>query len=296
MNTRIVKINTGTLFFARSGGFSLVELMIAMTLGLFLIAGVGTVYMSSKKTYKLQGQTAELDENARAAMRALKQHIAHAGYASSSGVVIDNYIIPGGTIISGTPCADGASNINNTASIGTSVDGSGVAGDTIGLAFMADSSLAADCTGGVLRAECLPPAAPGFTSRLIYNSFSVGDSSINNSLNSAVPMLRCGGSLHSLRQSWAQGVESIQFLYGVDSDTDGAVENYWNATTVASNAVWDKIISVQVGLLVRSVEPVFDSARSETFQVLDELITRNDRFQRGVYTTTVRLKNVARRM
>ncbi len=296
MSKKNLQLNTSWSFSSRCGGFSLVELMIAMTLGLFLIAGVGTVYVGSKQTYKLQGQTAELDENARAALRALKQHIAHAGYASDSGVTIDNYIIPNGTVISGASCADGASNINNAATIATSADGTGIAGDTIGLTFMADSGLAVDCTGGVLRNACLPPNAPGFTSRLIYNSFSVGPSSVRNSLNQTVPMLRCGGSLHVNRQAWARGVESVQFLYGIDSDTDGSVENYWNATTVAASNMWDKIISVQVGILVRSVEPAFQDARSEVYQVLDRSISRNDRFQRGVYTTTVRLKNVARRM
>ncbi|PIE00611.1 MAG: hypothetical protein CSA79_03105 [Thiothrix nivea] len=296
MNKKNLQLKTNRPFFSRCGGFSLVELMIAMILGLFLIAGVGTVYISSKQTYKLQGQTAELDENARTALRALKQHIAHAGYASDSGMVINNYIIPSGTAVSGTSCADGASNISNANRIDASTDGPGIAGDTIGLTFMADSGLAVDCTGGVLRNACLPPNAPGFTSRLIYNSFSVATSSVRNSLNQTVPMLRCGGSLNANRQAWARGVESVQFLYGIDSDTDGSVENYWNATKVATENAWDKIISVQVGILVRSVEPAFQDARSEVYQVLDRSIPRNDRFQRGVYTTTVRLKNVARRM
>lgn len=284
----------------RSEGFTLVELMIAMTLGFFLIAGIGTVYIGSKNTYKLQGQTAELDENARHAIRALKQHIAHAGYASTSGNPIANYIIPTGTDLSAAAatCANGSPNISSVAAIATSTDRTTSAGDTIGLIFMADASLAADCTGGTLNSECLPPMAPSPEARLIYNSFSVGNSSIKNSRGDTVPMLRCGGSRHSNRQDWARGVENIQFLYGVDFDGDGSVDNYWNATAVTASATyaWDKIISVRVGLLVRSVEPVFDTDRSETYQVLDRSITKNDRFKRGVYTTTVRLKNVARRM
>lgn len=291
----IMKSNNHSM---RSEGFTLVELMIAMTLGFFLIAGIGTVYIGSKNTYKLQGQTAELDENARHAIRALKQHIAHAGYASTSGSPVTNYIIPAGTDLSAAAatCADGSSNINSVAAIETSTDSTASAGDTIGLIFMADNSLAADCTGGTLDNACLPPAAPGPEARLIYNSFSVGNSSIKNSRGDTVPMLRCGGSRHSNRQDWARGVENIQFLYGVDQAADGSVDNYWNATAVSAAGAWDRIISVRVGLLVRSVEPVFDTDRSETYQVLDQSITKNDRFKRGVYTTTVRLKNVARRI
>nr|CAA6828973.1 MAG: Unknown protein [uncultured Thiotrichaceae bacterium] len=292
-----ITINKSKLI--RLRGFTLVELLIAMTLGFFLIAGVGTVYIGSKKTYKLQAQVAELDENARHAMRALKQHIAHAGYASSTGVVLDNYIIPTGTDLAAleATCSDGVSNVSSMGPIAASFDGAGLAGDTIGLAFMADGSLASDCTGGVLRSECLPPDAPSVEARLIYNSFSVGNSANRNSIKGLVPMLRCGGSRNASRQDMARGVENIQFLYGVDFNGDGSVDNYWNATTVDNSPVyaWGKIISVRVGLLVRSVEPVFDDNLEVTYQVLDQNITKTDRFKRGVYTTTVRLKNVARR-
>ena len=88
----------------------------------------------------------------------------------------------------------------------------------------------------------------------------------------------------------------MQFQYGVDSDADGAVDNYWNATTVEINGAWDDIISVRVGLLVRSVNPVFERIVAESFLVLDELVTTSDRYRRNVYTTTIRLKNVARRI
>ncbi len=222
-------------------GFTLVELLIAMTLGFFLIAGIGTVYIGSKKTYKLQGQTAELDENARHAMRALKQHIAHAGYASTSGIVIPNYVIPAGTSLAAAAatCADGSSNINAATVLATSSDGAGVAGDTIGLIYMADDGLATDCAGGVLQPECLPPAAPSPEARFIYNSFSVGNSSIRNTRGDLVPMLRCGGSRNAVQRDWARGVENIQFLYGVDADNDGSVDNYWNATKMTvSSAVF----------------------------------------------------------
>ena len=294
----------------RSKGFTLVELMIAMTLGFFLIAGVGTVYLGSKKTYKLQGQTAELDENARHALRALKHHIAHAGYASTSGVILDNYIIPDGASISTATCADGNPNIAPGATIETSGDGSVASsaaiaqilaeGDTLGLRFMADDNLATDCLGGALIAACLPPVAPSLESRLIYNSFSIARSSIDNNRDDFVPMLRCRGSRNVNGQDMARGVENIQFLYGVDQaadgSSDGSVDSYWNATAVSAANAWDKIISVRVGLLIRSVEPVFDDNRAETYQVLDQSIAKNDRYQRGVYSTTIRLKNVARRM
>jgi len=66
-------------------GFSLVEIMISLALGLFIMAGISTVYVSTKETYALRDQISELDENARTAMNALRTHLEAAGYASKAG-------------------------------------------------------------------------------------------------------------------------------------------------------------------------------------------------------------------
>ncbi len=289
----------------KNQGFTLVELLLAMALGIFLIAGVSTVYISSKQTYNVRDQTSELDENARVALRALKQHVEHAGYASTTGMVIPNFILPTGTSVTAENCADGSLNIQNTAIIAASTDRVAAdGGDTIGLTYMADRQLSSDCTGAALISDptdpaeisqCLPPESANRAASYIYNSFEVG-SSRTNSIGDAIPELRCGGSLNSIRQPWAEGIENVQFQYGIDSNDDGAVDNYWNATTVDASGAWDNIISVRVGLLVRSVNPVFERAVAEEFQVLDQVITTLDRYRRNVYTTTIRLKNVARRI
>ncbi|MGB0845964.1 MAG: PilW family protein [Thiolinea sp.] len=280
-------------------GFTLVELMLAMALGIFLIAGVSTVYISSKQTYKVRDQTSELDENARVALRALKHHIEHAGYASTTGMLVPNYVIPGGTVIASSNCADGTPNIVNTAVINTTVDRDASAGgDTIGVIYMADRQLNADCSGTTMvptREQCLPPASANRTASFVYNSFSVG-STRTNSMGDDVPALRCGGSLNNNLQPWAEGIENIQFQYGIDNNGDGAVDNYWSADAVDAGGVWENIITVRVGLLVRSIDPVFEQAVAESYQVLDQVIGTTDRYRRNVYTTTIRLKNVARRI
>ena len=277
-------------------GFTLVELMVAMTLGIFLIAGVGTVYISSTKTYKLQDQTSELDENARTALRALKYHIEHAGYASTTGMVVPNYIISNGTVITATSCTDGDPHIRDTTLISTSNDQATAAnGDTIGIIYMADADLQTDCTGNALRSQCLPPDSANRATSYVYNSFTITNNQ-NNSAGDPIPSLTCGGSTTAVSQPWAEGIENLQFQYGIDSNGDGSVENYWNATDVSSSNMWGSIITVRVGLLVRSVDPVFDQAAAESYQVLDQNIDTNDRYRRSVYTTTIRLKNVARRV
>lgn len=62
-------------------GMSLVEVMLAMLLGLFLIAGFIQIYLSTQKTFYMQQALTELQENGRFAAHFLSENIRMAGYA-----------------------------------------------------------------------------------------------------------------------------------------------------------------------------------------------------------------------
>ncbi len=66
----------------RSGqrGFSVVEIMIALTISLVLLAGVYKIYLGSKQSYRLTEGEARLQENGRFAMYFLTRTIRGAGY------------------------------------------------------------------------------------------------------------------------------------------------------------------------------------------------------------------------
>lgn len=64
----------------RQSGFTLVELMVAMTLSVVLMAGVINIYISTKQTYNVQEGISRLQENARFAMDRINKEIAAAGY------------------------------------------------------------------------------------------------------------------------------------------------------------------------------------------------------------------------
>ena len=64
----------------RQRGFSLVELMVALTLGSFLIVGAVTVYVRSRNTYSVNETVARLQENARYAMSTIEPDIRLANY------------------------------------------------------------------------------------------------------------------------------------------------------------------------------------------------------------------------
>ncbi|MET4695135.1 PilW family protein [Endozoicomonas lisbonensis] len=64
----------------RQAGVSLIELLVAMLLGLFLIAGIGHLFLSANRTYMLQDELSRIQENARFAMDLLARDIRMAGY------------------------------------------------------------------------------------------------------------------------------------------------------------------------------------------------------------------------
>ena len=62
-------------------GFTLVELMIALLIGLIISAGVIQIFSASRTTYQLDESLARAQENGRFALEFLAQDIRHAGYA-----------------------------------------------------------------------------------------------------------------------------------------------------------------------------------------------------------------------
>ena len=70
----------------RCGGFSLVELMIALVLGLFLVGGTITVFSSGIRTSEFNQSLANLQANARFALSRMSDDVRLAGFQGCSGL------------------------------------------------------------------------------------------------------------------------------------------------------------------------------------------------------------------
>ncbi len=64
----------------KARGLSLIELMVAMTISILLLAGMIQIFISAKQGYRIQESTSLLQENARFAMRDLSHYINLADY------------------------------------------------------------------------------------------------------------------------------------------------------------------------------------------------------------------------
>jgi len=262
-------------------GLSLIELLIAMVIGLFLLAGITTTYLQSKQSSIKRDEYSVLQDNGRIALELMSNTIAHAGYvAFPSGVITPSSFITN-TVVSNT-CNVGGQNVITPGNFPTTSTKDGVSGasDSIGVIYLGDANISMDCAGGVLPVGCqIGSGNTNSASAQIYNSFFIQ----NNSL-------QCAGSRTTNLEAIAEDVENIQFLYGVDADGDRVVDRYINATQMGTFT--DNVISVQIGVLVRSERQIKSVAEVIKYSLLDQAITSpNDRYLRGVFTTTVKLRN-----
>jgi len=88
---------------AAQKGLTLIELMIAMALGLFLITGVLTIFVNTKQTYIDQDATSQLQENARFALEMIGREIRMAGYTGCSNEIRVANVLNGGSDLNGYP-------------------------------------------------------------------------------------------------------------------------------------------------------------------------------------------------
>jgi type IV pilus assembly protein PilW len=65
---------------SKSRGFSLIELMISILIGMILIAGILSIFFSSKVTYLSNEKTARLQENGRTALDFMSHDLRSSGY------------------------------------------------------------------------------------------------------------------------------------------------------------------------------------------------------------------------
>lgn len=107
-------IRWGTLLSSSANGFTLIEVMVSLMIGLFLLLGVTYVYVGSKQTYRSVSSMSRMQESGRLAFEYLTQDLRMAGYygcATSSFKSNSDYQYYGqptaNTCPSGTPPLSG---------------------------------------------------------------------------------------------------------------------------------------------------------------------------------------------
>ena len=81
----------------RQSGFSLIELMVAMVLGILVVIGATQVYIGTRQTNRVQEMQARLTEDGRFALSMLQRLISQAGYRPPNEALPNDRIVPDAT-------------------------------------------------------------------------------------------------------------------------------------------------------------------------------------------------------
>jgi type IV pilus assembly protein PilW len=204
-------------------GFTLVELMIALLIGLFLLGGLMTLVQDNRRSFSSQNQLAQLQDSERLAMTIMTDVIQAAGYFPDP---------TSNTAISSLPA------------VGVIAAGQALVG-TYNAAAPGDSLTAryATTTGdGILNCTGSSNVTGSIAPTLYTNVFSVINGQLVCTMNgTAYPLV---GAVTNTPNAII--INKLSVLYGVNST--GVGNNVDSYVTAAGVANWNNVISVQLTL------------------------------------------------
>lgn len=225
-------------------GFSLLELLIALTIGVFLLAGIAAVLAVTRQNFNAQAGMGQLQDDQRIAVNMLVSAIEHAGYY---------YNPQDDTALTSFPLA--APFVNEGHSVAGSSGSAGWA-DSISIRYVqspagtSSSDFMEDCNG-------------------ISNTGSVAVLSVNTFTLDGQNQLTCAVGSNPAKPL-AAGISSFTVLYGVDADKDRSVDFYLPALAMTAT-YWALVGSVQVSIVF--VNPL-DRAKPITLNRVINLMGR----------------------
>lgn len=242
-------------------GLSIVELLIALALGLLLMTGIIQVFIASRQTYATNEAMGRLQENGRFALDFIARNARNAGYIDP----INLKDLPAPLI---------------TTKCGNFCIGDSVTTNSDRVAFSMQPVLQDgqrySCTGSTVAAN-----------EIIYNSFYVSDGSLKCAWGIV------GQPATEQDKEIISGIDSMRVLYGVASSVNSdSAASYVPASRVTN---WSQVRSVRIAVLANSIDRISPTPSSTlNYFLLDAapINQGNDGLARQIFTTTIQLKNI----
>jgi type IV pilus assembly protein PilW len=246
-------------------GRTLIELLVSIALGLLILLGVGTLYLSSNQTTRSASNLSTAENVSQVALTLIGNSIRRSGYSEIIGAeysgLANNMLYQG-------PTLRACSGARFTGDDPNAACGAATAGapDSLAIWFQADNALASsqgatdDCVGNAAVTSNV--TNPNYQVRvasipLVQNNFFIDG---NN--------LRCRGGANT--QPLLTGVEDLKVFFGFDDfayanpaliDTIPTARSVRDASYINNLAPpsplfspWDYVVSVTVCVLVRTEE------------------------------------------
>ena len=310
-------------------GVTLVELMVALAIGSFLMIGAVQVYSQSRQAFVINESIARVQETAQFAMDTVEADLRMAsnwGLQSRGSAVEGRALVgdpnPSGLGIPGGCGADWVLDLanpvegdNNAYTLACLPTGGAQANSdivttrraTVAVQPLDAARIQIQTTriqGELFDDGNVPPAfdpARSETHNLMVRTYYVSASS---TLIPGVPTLRrkslvsVGGAPAIQDQEIAPGVENMQLQFGVDTDGDNTVDRYVNPNdgifdpldvTFIPSAI---VITARIWIVVRSITPEVGIDDQRVYQPGDvNLGTPTDEYRRMQVSKTILLRN-----
>jgi type IV pilus assembly protein PilW len=256
-----------TYFKPPSRGLSLIELMVAIALGLILVAVVIQIYVGSRATYNKQEDLSRLQENGRIALDVIGRSARIVGFKSNPSNALTGPLLPVSPLeIVGT---EGAADVSDSLTIRFQGSGNGTG--------TADGSVV-DCLGNAIDANQDPLVTT-------FNRFYIANNPAGR------PSLFCDNRDDATENGVEiiSEIEHLRFLYGVDTSGDFIADFYVPVSAITD---WNLVVSVQIGLVAATSNTINPNLDTQTYSVLDKTYNpTDDRRSRRLYTQTIALRN-----
>jgi len=315
----------------RQTGLTLVELMVALAIGSFLMIGAIQIYNQSRQAFVVNESIARVQETAQFAMDTIEADLRMASNwgRNSRGLAVEGRSIIGDANPNGLPqpganCAvdwvlnlalpiDGTNNGYGLACAATGGNQANSDVVTIRRASVGATPLEAGrlqiqttrIQGEIFADGAIPggfTAADSATHNLIVTSYYVSPTS---TLIAGVPTLRrhrlIGGGVAGPRivdEEVAPGIENLQIQLGIDVDQDNTVDRYVNPGSAIynPNAVGyipgARVMTARIWMIVRGVSIEPGVQDARDYEPGDvDLGVPNDSFRRMQVSKTILLRN-----
>lgn len=312
-----------TMLRRRQSGLTLIELMIAMTIGVFLVGGAMLIFVNSSDARRTNDDVSRMQENTRFAMEMLQPDVRMAGLwglTNITGLLDGHAGSPNELAAIAGDCASRwyidlnvpitAFNDNNPYSA-TCLPASEYLDDTDILVVRHASSevagaltngaiyIRSDATRGMVFEGSAPPNPADFTAgaedhRLLAHAYYVRPYTF--AAGDGLPSLRrlvlsddgAGGTTIT-DEEVVSGIEDFQVQFGVDDTGDGSINRYKNPE--APGLLVDDIVAVRIWLMVRSTRGELGYLDTATYNYGSKSFQPNDNVRRMLTSTTITLRN-----
>ena len=303
---------------AAQSGYTLVELMVSLAVGVMVMGAAAAAYLSISESQRSLTEKSYAAESARFAMETLGREIQNAGFypvnevtplttaTPQSAVPIGSFATAAESNPSTSPehlrspvfgCSSKKIDATKTTSVCVAHTSSSPAvdADTLVASYYTDDDFGKDRGNNTDCARATPAAVAGSNGKLFFisNSYTLTPVTLKIEGNTIKTFgLACAGSASPVNNyvPLITGIEQLRLSYLVQGETTA---QFKSANSVLANE-WSKVIAVKVCLVARSLQNVRLQASSYSFKdCADATQTFATGIERKRYTQIFAVKNSA---